>query len=624
MLRPRPRIRLLALPAAAVLAVLALPSPAPAGFVPTEAIDGPSPDILRMGDMDLSRDGTGLLAYVRREEGAPHVVVSRLVDGGWTTPERVDVGLPDGSSPAVAASEGGRVAVAWISGGALWASVRDRGAPAFSPPQALADGASAPSMDMSVGGVGYVSFTVGGAGGGDVRAARLDRRTSAFRLLPDILDVDPANGAGAGTGRSRMAVAADGTAVAVWGENGRVIARRIFDDRISVAPQDMTAEVVEGRMGAPTADLPEIDIEDDSSFAWATFRQRFDDGRLHLVARRLVGSAFDPPGAVDGFGFPAGADAVAGRIDINGRGEGIAVTSAGAAGVFASLLHDDLFFPGAPLGVAAGNGMPVGGIADNNDAFAAYRAADGTLRARAYDIDPRSRSVPPPGPEVVLSTPDFGPVDEDAGIDLAVDRGGDMAVAVVQGAGADRRLVVGSFDRAPGNFALHSSSKLRRSNRPTLVWQAPFELWGPLRFRVEVAGRVVGESTEPRLTPAAPLPDGTLPWRVVAIDRRGQETPSKVRTLRIDALPPAIAAKLRRSPGRILRVTARVADGSLTAPAGTGVRSVQVLWGDGTRSSGRKVTHRYRRGGRYTVTIRATDRAGNVGTFKQRVHIARK
>jgi hypothetical protein len=134
----------------------------------------------------------------------------------------------------------------------------------------------------------------------------------------------------------------------------------------------------------------------------------------------------------------------------------------------------------------------------------------------------------------------------------------------------------------------------------------------------------VGESTEPRLTPAAPLPDGTLPWRVVAIDRRGQETASKVRTLRIDARPPEIAAKLRRSAGRILRVTATVADGSLAAPAGTGVRSVQVLWGDGTRSTGRKVTHRYRRGGRYTVTVRATDRAGNVGTFKQRVRIARK
>ena len=624
MLRPRTRIRLLALPAAAVLTVLALPSAAPAGFVGTEAIDGPSPEILRMGDMDISRDGSGLLAYVRREEGAPHVVVSRLVDGGWTTPERVDLGLPDGHSPAVAASEGGRVAVTWISGGAVWASVRDRGAATFSPPQALADGASAPSVDMSVGGVGYVSFTVPGAGGSDVRAARLDRRTSAFRVLPDVLDFDANNGAGAGAGRSKIAVAADGTAVAVWGENGRVVARRIFDDRISLAPQDMTADVVEGRTGARTADLPEIDIEDDSSFAWATFRQRFDDGRLHVVARRLVGSAFDPPVAVDGFGFPAGADAASARIDLNGRGEGIAVTGAGPAGVFSSLLHEDAFFPGALLGFAAGNGSPVGGIADNNDAFAAYVSADGTLRARPFDIDPRSRSVPPPGPEAVLSTPDFGPVDESAGIDLAVDRGGNMAVAVVQGSGADRRLVVGSFDRAPGSFRTYSTSKLRRLNRPTLTWQAPFELWGPLRYRVEVAGQVVGESAEPRLVPAAPLPDGTHPWRVVAIDRRGQESASKVRYLRIDARPPEIAAELRRSGGRILRVTATVADGSLLAPAGSGVRIVEVLWGDGTRSFGRKVTHRYRRGGQYTVTVRATDKAGNVGTFKQRVRINRK
>ncbi len=621
--RMSPRTRLLALPAAAVLAALLLPSAAQAGWVSTEAIDGPSPDIVRMGDMDISRDGTGILAYVRRDEGAEHVVVSRLVDGGWTPPERVDVGLPDGTSPAVAASDGGRVAVAWISGGAAWASVRDHGAPGFSPPQGLADGASAPSMDMSVGGVGYVSFTVAGAGGGDVRLARLDRRTSAFRLLPDVLDIDPANGAGLGAGRSRIAVAADGTAVGVWGEAGRVFARRVFDDRVSLAPQDMTAESIEGRAGFPTADLPEIDIEDDSSFAWATFRQRFDDGRLHLVARRLVGSAFDPPVAVDGFGFPAGADVASGRIDLNGRGEGIAVTGAGAAGVFSSLLHEDAFFPGALLGFAAGNGIPAGGISDNNDAFGAYVAADGTLRARAFDINPRSRSVPPPGPEAVLSTPDFGPVDELTGLDLAVDRGGDMAVAAVQGTGAERRLVVGSFDRAPGTFTTYSTSKLRRQNRPTLTWQAPFELWGPLRYRVEVAGQVVGESGEPRLVPAAPLPDGTHPWRVVAVDRRGQESASRVRYLRIDARPPEIQARLRRSGGRLLRVTVTVADGSIAAPAGSGVQTVEVLWGDGSRSTGRTVSHRYRRGGQYTVTVRATDKAGNVGTFKERVRIRR-
>lgn len=625
---PRPsrsRSRLLpCAPAAAVLAALLVPSAAQAGWVSTEALDGPSPDIVRMGDMDISRDGTGVLAYVRRDEGAEHVVVSRLVDGAWTPPERVDAGLPDGTSPTVAASEGGRVAVAWSGGGGVWASVRDHGAPGFSPPQPLADGASAPSLDMSVGGVGYVSFTAPGGGGGDVRVARLDRRTSVFRLLPDVLDITGDNGAGLGAGRSKIAVAADGTAVGVWGEAGRVFARRIFDDRVSLAPQDMTADTVDGRAGAPTADMPEIDIEDDSSFAWATFRQRFDDGRLHLIARRLVGSAFDPPVGVDGFGFPAGADVASGRIDLNGRGEGIAVTGAGPAGVFSSLLHEDAFFPGALLGFATGNGIPAGGVADNNDAFAAYRAADGILRARAFDIDPRSRAVPPPGPEAVLSTPDFGPVDEDGGLDLAVDRGGDMAVAAVQGSGPDRRLVVASFDRAPGSFTTYSTGKLRRQNRPTLTWQAPFELWGPLRYRVEVAGQVVGESTEPRLVPAAPLPDGVHPWRVVAIDRRGQESASKVRYLRIDARPPEITATLRRSGGRILRVTATVADGSLAAPAGSGVRTVEVSWGDGTRSTGRKLTHRYRRGGQYTVTVRATDRAGNVGTFTQRIRIKRK
>jgi hypothetical protein len=246
-------------------------------------------------------------------------------------------------------------------------------------------------------------------------------------------------------------VAADGTAVACGARRPRVRPPGVRRPHLP-GPAGHDRRLRRGPRRGPDGDLPEIDIEDDSSFAWASFRQRFDDGRLHLVARRLVGSAFDPPVAVDGFGFPAGAEVASGRIDLNGRGEGIAVTGAGPAGVFSSLLHEDAFFPGALLGFAASNGTPAGGIADNNDAFAAYIAADGTLRARSFDINPRSRSVPPPGPEAVLSTPDFGPVDEPAGLDLAVDRGGNMAVAAVQGSGADRRLVVGSFDRPPGTF----------------------------------------------------------------------------------------------------------------------------------------------------------------------------
>ena len=51
----------------AVLAVLGLPATghaAPGKYFPGEAIDGPSADIQRLGDVDVGRDGTGALVYV--------------------------------------------------------------------------------------------------------------------------------------------------------------------------------------------------------------------------------------------------------------------------------------------------------------------------------------------------------------------------------------------------------------------------------------------------------------------------------------------------------------------------------------------------------------------------------
>ena len=50
---------------------------------------------------------------------------------------------------------------------------------------------------------------------------------------------------------------------------------------------------VEGREdatveGGGTASAPDVDVQDDSSFAWVVFRQVFSDGRTHAVARKLA------------------------------------------------------------------------------------------------------------------------------------------------------------------------------------------------------------------------------------------------------------------------------------------------------------------------------------------------
>ena len=62
---------------------------------------------------------------------------------------------------------------------------------------------------------------------------------------------------------------------------------------LSTAPQDLTLSDFQGH-SAGAADTPRLSIEDDSSFAWVVFRQVVD-GTPRTVARRLIGSAFDPP-----------------------------------------------------------------------------------------------------------------------------------------------------------------------------------------------------------------------------------------------------------------------------------------------------------------------------------------
>lgn len=608
------------------LAISAHPSPAHAAVFPAEVIDGPSGDLVSAGDLDVARDGTGAVAYVKRVADVPHVFVSRLVNGAFLPPERIDLALPGAAGePVVAASDGGRVAVAFTSDGQLHVALRPNAGTAFQPPQPILGGASNPAIDMSINGVSYVSFTAPGQSAADVRVARLARDGTGFALLPDVLDISPPQNAGDAARRSRVAVSADGTAVVIWGEADRVYARRVFGTRISTAPQDLNVATLDGHAGG-ASDLAEIDIEDDSSYAWAIFRQRFDDGRAHVVARRLVGSAFETPVFVDGLGYPAPADAAETAIELNGRGEGIAATSAGG-GVNGAILHDDLFNPGTPLGVGGTMSSPAVGIAENNDAFAAWLPGDGSVQLRPYDIDPAKRQAPPPGPASTLSRPELGPVVAAAGMDMAVNRAGDAAAVFLQEGADGRRLVAGAFDRVPGVFRTFTTAKFRKFARPPLSWQVSFDLLGAVKYRVEVDGQPVGETTDTKLTPVSPIGDGEHTWRVVATDRRGQSASTPPRKLRVDSLPPELTFRLTgsRKRGKPLKVAVKAADGSLETPSGSGIKTVRVDWGDKTGVvSGRRASHRYAKRGRYTVRVSATDAAGNAVAVTQPITIKKK
>ncbi|MEA2288597.1 MAG: hypothetical protein QOD55_594 [Solirubrobacteraceae bacterium] len=614
------RRRLLA--TSTVLSALLLPAAAQARdvgrFFPAEPVDGPA-DIQRLGDLDVARDGTGGLVYVRRDAGVDHVYLSRLADGGFQLPERLDATLDTASSqPVVAAADNGSLVIAFISGGSLFTTVRPDATKPFTAPQLVATGASDPSVDLSVNDVAYVSFTRPGGGGNDVLAVRKDRGSVSFVGVDGALDIDPARDAGSGTGRSRVAVAADGVALVVWGEAGRVYARRVFGARLSAAPQDATADVL-GGFGYVAADAPDVDIEDDSSFAWVVFRERFSDGQAHAVARRLRGGTFDDPVAIDGQGFP-GADSVGPpRIDMDARGNGYAATATTATAAGA-VIHDDVFHPAAALGpTIPTQGFPVPAIDESGDGLIAWQNADFTIHARHYDNDPSSRAAQAPQADTALSSLAGGSSDAASGLEAAANRLGDVAVAFVQGAPGARSIMVATFDRVPGRPPLNSGTNWRNLARAPLRWSPSVELWGPVTYRVEVDGRPIGQTGATQF--AVPvLPDGVYRWRVVAVDRRGQETVTPTKVLRHDGTPPRVTFSVRRR-GRVVRVVARPTDAGPAGRRASGVRSVRISFGDGAAVTARRATHRYRRTGPVTVRVSVRDAANNITTVRRRITV---
>jgi len=596
---------------AAALLLAAVPATARAAWFPAETIDGPSPDIVAFGDVDLARDGTGGLVYVKIDGGVPHIFVSRQEAGAWRAPERVDTGMDSGASePAIAAGDNNRLAIVWISAGRLFGVATSEGplqalpAPALlHAPENGLESVRAPSLDLGINGTAYATFTAPGPSGTDVRAVRLQNTT--WEALPGPLDINVEQPAGVGAGRSRVAVSAEGNAVAAWGEahpDGRshVYARRLFGLALSVAPQEISLPELEGAAGG-TADSVDIDIEDDNSYAWAVFRQDFG-GRSRALARRLVGSLFEPPTAIDG-----GGPAATPRVGMSGRGVGIsAVDTAGAVQV--ALIEKDIFgqtFRVDSLGSARPT-IPVATTSEREESVMVWRSANGG------DTEVRGRHRPEAkafSPETLLSTPAFGPAATD-GLEVTEDRLGDFAAGFLQGPLEARRVVAAVFDRPPGRPMGLSSSKPRKAKDLRLVWRPGSDLWGPQTFKVLVDNAEVGTTTEESFVPPTQVTDGAHSWQVISVDRRGQQSPSLVRTVRVDGTPPSLRVRVtgRRRSGLPITVRAVARD----PRPGYGLKHVKVDWGDGTPNVRGALTRHFYRSGRFTLTVKAVDRTRNV------------
>jgi hypothetical protein len=594
--------------------VLALPAgTAHAGIFPGDAVDGPSPDVQSLGDLDLARDGTGALTYIKRVDGVDHVFVARFTGGVFNPGEAVDTGLTAASSqPVVGAADEESLVVVFVNGGTVYGVARPPGQ-GYAAPVALGPG-SDPSVDLSINGTAYASFT----SGGDVRIARLDRDAHTWAVLPQPADVDPARPAGAGSGRSRVAIAADGVGVVTWGEAGHVFARKMFGLSVSSAPQDLTPAGFEDRI-ATTSDLPDVDAEDDSSYAWVVFRQTFADGTSRVLARRQRGTAFDPPVAVD---VPGGGPVVDPNIELNGRGVGLATSSGAGGQPMAALLNRDVFAAATVVFTPSAPTPPTAPAMSEND--------DGLVASviGAPGVPPAAQVIPydslKPQAPAVISRAEFGPVDPVRGFDAAIDRASGGIVAWVQGGAADRRIVAGLLDRPPGSFTGYTAARCCQAALARLTWQPSFNIWGATHYQVRVDGQLVGETEDTKLQLTTPLRGVVHHWQVTAVDLRGQTRRTRTRLLRVDDLAPRLSVGYKRS-GRVVRISAHGRDPGGSGHRSSGIRDIVVVWGDGTRrargTARLGVSHRYAHAGEYPLEITARDMAGNVDVFKRTVRI---
>jgi hypothetical protein len=598
-----PRLQL-----ATLLTCLALPAAAAhAGFFGGDTIDGPSSDVARVGGVDVARDGTATLVYLKRVAGLEHVFAARMVDGVWQSPERLDSALPLPSSDAVVGvANKGVATVAFLNNGQLYTVVRRAKDTVWPAPVALGDGGAAtPSIDLSVNGVGYVVWNKGG----DVLGAMLSRNATAYQPLPAPLDVAPAAEAGTGTGRPKVAAAADGTALAVWGEGGHAYARRLLRDTLSAFPQELGVAAFEGHPGG-VADLPDVDTADDSSFAWATFRQVFDNGATtRVLARKLIGSAFDPPLNVGApFGSEASTDP---SVDVAGIGDAIFASEASTTHTpFATLHYVDVL--GAPFPLSGGNSVasePAVSVGETSQAVAAWFDTDsGVPAVNASSFKFRA----PADAETSLTDLTLGAVDPVAGLDAGSDRYGDAVIAFTQGVGAGRRIMAAVWDRPPVNL-IQATTYLWRTDKP-VRWAPISEPWGGITWTVIVDGKVLGTTSKRSFPIAGRVGSGLHKWTIVATDRRGQKRSAGPRSLRVDATGPRLGVKIHGG-GAVRRFAIAASDPY------SGLARVRTDFGDGSRAAfGRNVAHRFPRGS-WTVKITATDEVGNYTTVARRLTI---
>lgn len=617
-------------------------------------IDGPNTEALSLGGVAMAPDGTGGVVYTKTVEGAQHVFVSRYDGSNWSAPIRVDWENEFGASqPQIAAGKGGRLMVVWVAPvatvegkvrDALFSASLATGAREFSSSLPVdlnvGDGAGVePSLAGVSPGKAIVAYRVvtfnfqqgvNGVGRGvqlhpgdvlaQIRAARLEgERWSKLPVLnrnptASLRPPGEANG-------PRVAIDDNGRAVVAWQEpeiNGvaRVVMRRISGT--TAGPVELASPTTwEGKPVTDEASALDVAV---TGFDQARVAVRVDGSpssslggpRVFLTTLGSVNSTNGPlpvgPEPADGgspLPGPLGAPAVAANDGASG-GEGV-LDLAFAAGDSVRQVgvdqHGKLERPEVVPGPPAQPATPVvDAIGPEGERVVAYEAVG---EGGSPGVAVRQEFVEGGAQGALLYGPAGGAVSQLAGGESG---SGEALIAFRQGDGGNFAIVADAVRAAPAKFSLVMPGHWVRPGQAIVRWPAPLGGAGAPGYEVLLDGRTIGSGlTERQFSPPpSRLLGGIEHVQVIARDGLGEEVLSRTAELRVDGQPPRLAVQVRPHDHAVVL---KLKD----AQSGVLGRATRVRFGDGKRAhSGARIVHRYSRPGRYTISLRARDRVGNV------------
>jgi hypothetical protein len=630
-------------------------TPAGAFITSPTVIDGPNTDGIVLGNVAMAPDGTGGLVYVKTLEGKPHVFAARYNGTTWSAPIRVDTETPyEASEPRVAAGNGGRLLVVWVTqvatlakgeirrglySASLGAGAEEFGAPLLVDPNLKAGVGTSPSVAGTVPGKAIVTYRVitqnfGVAGEfanavqlrpgdvvGDIRVARLEgdrwSRLGAINLNPAASMRPPTE-----TNGPEVAIGATGRAVVAWQEPDSTGAARIWMRRVTgttLGPAFLASpETFEGKPINEDATAFSLAVTPTDRARLAVRVEGSPGSPLHgpRIFLTSIGSSSTQAGAkavapeiADGGGAtpppaPLGPPAVA-AADGGGGLEGemsLAFTAGGSVRSVGVETQGKLEPPRTLGGIGSVADSPVVATVDpEGGGVTAYEAVDETGSPTVV--------VRQEFPEGELQTgllygPLGGSISQLTGAGTG---SGDALLAFSQGESGQVAIVADHISVPPASFGVEVPPKWVTPARAKVRWQPPESAVGGLTYGLVLNGRVVRSNilrlgTTP---PAALLGSGEEKVQIVATDRLGGEVVSRPVKLRVDGRPPQLRFQVKRRQGQVVL---RLKDTQSGLAPGT----VRVNFGDGSTAHGKATLHhRYLQAGRYAIHVRARDRVGN-------------